>query len=182
MIRIPTYKTKMSFSPFSPVFTLLFSPNSPKKQGSALTQKNLKKHIPIILPLLLLLIDQIIKLVIVKEKTIITTPFFGITLVKNTGALFGILQGKTLMIAFLSMIIIGILLYYYTSLTKTITQATAINLIIMGLLSNTIDRLFKHCVIDYLCFYFWPCFNIADSMIVIGVMIYLITGLMAKIK
>ena len=44
-------------------------------------------------------------------------------------------------------------------------------LIILGAASNIIDRIKYNFVIDYIDFKFWPIFNLADMIIVVGVII-----------
>jgi len=47
-----------------------------------------------------------------------------------------------------------------------------------GALGNLYDRIFRHFVIDYLDLYIhnlhWPAFNLADSALVIGAIIFVI--------
>lgn len=68
----------------------------------------------------------------------------------------------------------AIVLYYHFKipLRDKLTQI-ALALILGGSLSNFIDRLFMGYVIDMIDIRFWPVFNIADSLIVIGVGIIL---------
>ncbi len=91
---------------------------------------------------------------------------------KNTGALFGLFPHSSLTLAFLALIIIGFMMLYYDELIKLI-GAFPFYLVLFGLVSNMIDRfLFGH-VFDYFCFSFWPCFNVADAMVVSGMLFYL---------
>lgn len=96
--------------------------------------------------------------------------------VHNTGAAFGLFQNMTLILIVISIIVIGIILYYYKSLTKaSLTVYTG--LILGGTISNLIDRIFLGYVIDFINFRIWPAFNLADLAItigVIGLIIYLI--------
>jgi len=59
---------------------------------------------------------------------------------------------------------------------------TATSLIIIGALSNLIDRLIFSYVIDYINIFIWPIFNLADVMIVIGIFIYLFHQKIFNIK
>jgi signal peptidase II len=49
-----------------------------------------------------------------------------------------------------------------------------------GAIGNIIDRLYRGAVVDFLDFhlynYHWPAFNVADSAIVVGVMILMWTN------
>jgi signal peptidase II len=51
----------------------------------------------------------------------------------------------------------------------------ALGLVIGGSISNLVDRVRLGHVTDFLDFKFWPAFNLADSFIVIGVAILLVT-------
>lgn len=53
----------------------------------------------------------------------------------------------------------------------------ATSLIIVGALSNLLDRLFFGYVIDYINIFIWPIFNLADCLIVVGIGIYLLSEL-----
>lgn len=55
-------------------------------------------------------------------------------------------------------------------------------LIAVGALNNVIDRLQYGAVIDYLRIGWWPVFNLADSMVVIGVILLVIKHLFDKKK
>jgi signal peptidase II len=50
-----------------------------------------------------------------------------------------------------------------------------------GILGNSIDRVFRGAVVDFLQFYIgkyvWPSFNVADSCICVGVFIYILSSL-----
>lgn len=54
-------------------------------------------------------------------------------------------------------------------------------LILSGAVSNIIDRLYFGCVIDFIDLKIWPVFNIADSFIVIGVILVVISNFKFKI-
>ncbi len=49
--------------------------------------------------------------------------------------------------------------------------------ILAGGISNIIDRLFFGCVIDFINLKFWPIFNLADTFIVLGVIIVILQSL-----
>ena len=51
----------------------------------------------------------------------------------------------------------------------------ALGLVIGGSLSNLVDRIRLGHVTDFLDFKFWPAFNLADTFIVVGVAILVVT-------
>lgn len=139
-----------------------------------------RKRIYIILSIILLiLIDQISKLIISKyliNSNIILIPrFLMFSYIKNYGAAFGILEGKRIFFIIVTVIVSSYLIY---ELLKSNNKFNIISLvlIISGVLGNFIDRVLLGYVRDFISFsIFDPIFNIADSFIVIGVIIYIIS-------
>lgn len=139
-----------------------------------------KKNILIILSIFLLVIfDQISKIFIssyvLKYNDIKIIPnFLNLTYIKNYGAAFGILEGKRV---FFIIITILVLFYLIYELFKNKDKYCLISLvlIISGIIGNFIDRVVLGYVRDFISFkIFDPVFNLADSFIVIGVIIFII--------
>jgi signal peptidase II len=51
----------------------------------------------------------------------------------------------------------------------------ATSLVMVGALSNLLDRAILGYVVDYVNIFFWPIFNLADCLIVAGVLLYLLS-------
>jgi len=94
---------------------------------------------------------------------------FHITYVTNLGAGFGIMHGRTTLLIWFSIVVIGIILFYYDKIQEKKSLQVFSGLILGGTLSNLIDRLLFGFVIDFLDFRIWPVFNIGDSGVCIGV-------------
>ena len=131
-----------------------------------------------------ILIDQITKFIIVNTFK----PFTGITIiknifeimyVKNTGAAWGILNNNLIILIFIS---IGALyiLNRYINKENNISKIMIISygILLGGITGNLIDRLFFGHVVDFLHFYIfnysYPVFNMADTFIVIGILLMLV--------
>ncbi len=110
----------------------------------------------------------------------IIVGFFSLVNVRNPGAAFGILNDAGSIriyllsgVSILALIIIGVVL----SKARERSEVIALSLIGGGAAGNLIDRLRFGEVVDFLDFYVggshWPAFNIADSAISVGVVIYL---------
>ena len=151
--------------------------------------KNLKdKLLPIILAILVIVLDQISKLLIVKfiPQNTIGTQFFGdflrIVHVSNTGVAFSV--GATwsetirkLLFSLMPLVVIALVcVVYFRNKEFTKLQNWAIMGIVGGGLGNLIDRLFRaEGVVDFIDVKFfgifgldrWPTFNVADSSIII---------------
>ena len=141
---------------------------------------------------IVLMIDQFIKLLINKNLPLgnaikIIPNFFSILHLKNTGAAFSILEDNTLLLTIISVVIIVLLdrsIKKESHFTKL--EEISLGLIMGGIFGNLIDRIIHHAVIDYLAFkifgYNFPVFNLADTAIVIGVGLYLISLIKDKKK
>lgn len=130
--------------------------------------------------LLLILIDQLSKILIVQlfhyGESLYVTDFFNIILIHNPGAAFSFLAGAGgwqrwffTIIGLGAASFITWLLYCHA---KQRLFCFGLSFILGGALGNVIDRLIHGHVIDFLDFHWqqwhWPAFNIADSVIFIG--------------
>ena len=104
--------------------------------------------------------------------------FLKISLTHNTGMSFGMFKGRYQFAICAALIVIGVILYYYDEINER-ANLIAAALIIGGAIGNLIDRIVYGAVIDFIDFGFWPSFNLADTALVIGVML-LVYGLLRK--
>jgi lipoprotein signal peptidase len=103
---------------------------------------------------------------------------FSLNLVTNTGAAWGMFQGRPGLLFVLRMaIILGLILYTLRN-NRTFARSWPLWLIISGAIGNGIDYLAYGHVIDFFHFTFWghsfAIFNLADSYISIGVLAMLL--------
>ena len=104
--------------------------------------------------------------------------FFQIIHVHNTGAAFGLFRGHTFALTIVAIIAITVILVYtfvgYRHLPwlDSMLGKLALGLILGGTVGNLIDRLRFGYVTDFIGFSFWPTFNIADSAVTIGVILF----------
>lgn len=96
----------------------------------------------------------------------------------NTGAAFGIMEGKTLALVIISVIMILALIVFNCFVkNKNVWYCLAFGFIIGGAVGNLIDRIWLKYVRDFLYFDFWPTFpifNLADSFLCIGAVMFAI--------
>lgn len=92
---------------------------------------------------------------------------FAIEYTENTGAGFGILQEYTTFLLMFGFVVLGFLLYYYSIETEFLPRFW-MTLIGAGTVGNLWNRLTLGYVIDFIRVGWWPNFNVADSVIVIG--------------
>lgn len=137
-----------------------------------------------LLAVVVILIDQLSKWWIVanmelRESISIIENFFYITSHRNTGAAWGILAGQMGFFYIITLIVIGVIVYYMQKFAKdSKVMGISLGLILGGAIGNFIDRLFRKEVVDffdvYIGSYDYPIFNIADSALVVGVILIII--------
>ena len=99
---------------------------------------------------------------------------FHLSYVENTGIAFGFFQGHpefwTLVIS-ISVLCLLVGTRFFSG--QSFSRKLAYGLILGGAVGNWIDRVSHQHVIDFLDFYIWPVFNVADSCITIGVLLFI---------
>jgi len=141
-------------------------------------------------------LDQLTKIFIhtrfrLGETLNVIPGFFDITYVRNFGAAFGILaqlapQYREPFFTFVPVAaVIAILLLLRKTADSDRLGIFSYSLVFGGAIGNFIDRLRFGYVVDFLDFhwkeiYHWPAFNVADSAIVVGVGLMLLSILKPK--
>ena len=137
-----------------------------------------------IIGLIVFIIDQISKCLIstymkLNQSITIIKDFFYIKYINNTGASWGILKDNRILLIVLSLLAIIIIIRYTNTVKKTKLNIIGLGLLSGGILGNLSDRIIFGYVkdfIDIIIFkYDYPVFNIADSCIVIGVILLIIS-------
>lgn len=155
----------------------------------------LKEKIPnykiYLISILVLLIDQITKVIVMNNMNVgqeikIMKNFFSLIYLTNTGAAFSTFENKRLFIIIISLFctaLIVSLMQKEKNMTKL--KVLSFGILIGGMFSNLIDRVFYKHVVDFISFTFFsykfPIFNIADIGITVGVFLYLIINLKEEI-
>ncbi|WP_101843816.1 signal peptidase II [Halobacillus sp. Marseille-P3879] len=139
-----------------------------------------------------IVIDQLTKWIVVQQMELresipVIDNFFYITSHRNTGAAWGILQGQMWFFYIITIVVIGVVIYYMNQYAKVSRfVGTALALILAGAVGNFIDRLFRKEVVDFLDVYLgsynYPIFNVADSALVVGVIFVMIATLVDERK
>ncbi len=140
-----------------------------------------------ILSIFLIATDQLIKIFIsnkllLNESKTIIKGFFDITNVHNYGAAWSILNNQSILLVVIGIIAL-VIIYFYFIRNKKLNKIDIIliSMLISGIIGNMIDRIRFGYVIDYLDFnifgYDYPVFNLADSLIVVAMILMLIKSL-----
>ncbi|MBT4576870.1 signal peptidase II [Candidatus Woesearchaeota archaeon] len=106
---------------------------------------------------IILILDQLSKLIAINNNTYIT----------NTGSAWGLFQGSRFLLLVISFIAIFYINRYFSS------HPLGLSLLLGGVLGNLCDRLFRGHVIDFIDIklFNYPLFNIADIAIVIAIVL-----------
>ncbi len=144
----------------------------------------------------IVILDQLSKAVVrfslpLYQEVPIFPGFFSLTHIENPGGAFGFLAGHPSILQRLFFLIgplaaIGFLIYLYKKIPASYSILTAgLALIMGGALGNLIDRLRFGKVTDFFDFFIgrthWPAFNIADSAVTIGSIIFIYYLIFRKI-
>ena len=137
---------------------------------------------------LVAILDQAIKLLVLVKipayGSIVVIPgFFDLTHIYNTGGAFGFLAGKSSLFRHLffltaTAIAMGMIVYLYLKTPREfLFLRSGLAMILGGAVGNVIDRIRLGKVVDFLDLYVkdlhWPAFNIADSAITVGILIFI---------
>jgi len=135
----------------------------------------------------LIALDQIFKLWAQRYLDPVPDPFLPglyLTYVKNTGAAFGLFQGNGELLGWVSLAVgLALLLYLWLVGPRMgVAGQLALSFVASGAVGNAIDRIGRGYVVDYLDIGpgLWPVFNLADSLVVVGVALLVLIGLFAR--
>ena len=132
----------------------------------------------------LVLTDQFTKQIFMSSfdlgQSIAVNPFLSWTYLQNTGAAFSFLAGGGMIqksFLLVVSILVSIWIVIWTQRTPSIYRQKLLGqfLLLSGAVGNLIDRAQYGFVIDFIDVHFnsfyWPVFNIADSLIFVGVVL-----------
>lgn len=152
-------------------------------------QRLITELVLVLAALAVVAVDQISKSLVRSNmsigQSIPEEGFLRITYVTNTGGVFGILANQAFLITVVAIVsIAAILIYVSRSPFKRMPATVALGVLLGGTVGNLVDRLTQGAVTDFIDIgvghYRWPMFNVADSAIVVSVIVlicFLLFGL-----
>ena len=141
---------------------------------------------PYIIALCFFIIDLISKQIVINliplhKSIMVIKNFFYLTYTRNTGAAFSILEDARILLLIVTVIALFFINKFMNKEDIKGIENLIYGIIIGGILGNLFDRVIYGYVIDFLDFkpfgYNYPVFNLADTFIVIGVIMLVITNL-----
>lgn len=140
----------------------------------------------------LIILDQISKIwasaVLSNGRDILVWKnVFHLSYIENTGAAFGMLQGKQWFLIIMTIIVLIGITFYFKRIPANPSgkwMRLSFTLVIAGAIGNLIDRLFLNYVRDFLYFSLinFPVFNLADIFVVMGVCVLLAVILFGEVE
>jgi signal peptidase II len=107
-----------------------------------------------------------------RDRVPIVGDALALEYVENTGAAFGVMAGRTWLLAFLAVAVsVFLVTTWRKSLPDNPWMQVGVGLVLGGASGNLIDRLRLGYVIDFIAVGPWPRFNLADSAITVGLAI-----------
>jgi len=126
---------------------------------------------------LVVAVDQVTKQLVVtniaRGDQVGVVPGLDLTSTRNTGVAFGALEGGGLIVAILIGASLALLVGYFLVNRDRPWLWLPVGMLLGGALGNLADRAREGAVIDFIDPIAWPAFNVADSCIVIGVLVLL---------
>ena len=113
--------------------------------------------------------------------------FFHLTYVRNTGAAWGMFGGgNSWLILFSAVMLVLMVVFRRSFLRDSLLHRLALGMLAGGILGNLFDRVRLGYVTDFLSFHFgryeFPSFNVADSGITVGVILYIVSSFLDELR
>jgi signal peptidase II len=106
--------------------------------------------------------------------------FLRIINIHNTGAAFGIFRGNNLIFIIVYLVIlvvfVTLIIKYHNNryVANSLIARLVVGLVLGGMIGNLTDRLRIGHVTDFIDFKVWPAFNVADSSLVLAMIIVVV--------
>ena len=107
------------------------------------------------------------------ERRTVLSGILDLTNAHNKGVAFGALAGGGAVVAALTGLALGALVVYFVIRSNTPHLWLPVGLLLGGAIGNLADRARMGSVTDFIDPRLWPAFNVADSCVVVGVLILL---------
>ena len=108
------------------------------------------------------------------KDVVIIKNLFSLSYLENRGAAFGIFQNRLIFLVLITAIVIlGVAYFIFKYKPTSKLLKISLSLIISGAIGNLIDRVYYKFVVDFIMVhykdvYYFPTFNVADTLVVIG--------------
>lgn len=134
--------------------------------------------------------DQLLKYFVIqylrdREPFVLIPHVLQLRYTENDGAMMGLLQGKTVLMIVLALVVFGVLLYLvFSKKIRFGLVYCCLAAILAGGLGNLIDRIVRGFVVDYIevLFIRFYIFNFADCLITVGAFLIVIYEIVEMVR
>ena len=141
----------------------------------------------VVLFVILIIADQLTKyFIVINSHSLYSCPItiipccLNIVTVRNTGAAWGMFHDNNAVLLTVAVFALVIFAVFFRAITEWYPERViGFFMIVSGIAGNSLDRILRGSVVDFLDVYFnnwhWPAFNVADSAICVGVAIIILS-------
>lgn len=143
-----------------------------------------KKVISIIVGIVLIVLDQIIKIVSVGKSITIIPDFLSFSYFENTNVAFGVGSNGFTLIVLASIALIAMIILFIKKKNQDLDFKLILSLvfILAGCLGNLIDMIFLGYVRDYIYVKNMPIMNIADIFEIFGIVFLIVVIIISLVR
>lgn len=141
------------------------------------------------LAVIVLVLDQLVKYIVrsslaLNQLVAIWPHVLAIDYIVNPGAAWSMLGNARWLLIVIALVVIGVVIYIQTRYRPRLVYQVGMGLVLGGALGNLVDRVIYGHVTDYIYVQIinYPVFNLADSAIVVGVLLILWQSLISGNK
>lgn len=157
--------------------------------GSMSVPSRLRARWPIFagLAVTVLVADQLAKAWLVSilapgQRTEVVSNYVRLVHSQNTGALFGLFRDQAVLFAFVSVGVVGVIIWFHGNAGRNTLLSVALGLLLGGALGNMTDRFRYGYVVDFVDIGIgdlrWYTFNIADAAISCAIVLLLLSAVL----
>jgi signal peptidase II len=158
--------------------------------GSVLVPSKARARWPIFagLAVTVLVADQLTKAWLVSilapgQRTEVVGTYVRLVHSQNTGALFGLFRDQAVLFAFVSIGVVGLIIWFHGSAGRNTWLSIALGLLLGGALGNMTDRFRYGYVVDFVDLGIgdlrWYTFNVADAAISCAILLLVVSAFLS---
>jgi signal peptidase II len=120
------------------------------------------------------------------QRTEVVGPHVRLVHAQNTGALFGLFRDQAILFAFVSVGVVGMIIWFHGNAGRNTLLSIALGLLLGGALGNMADRFRYGYVVDFVDLGIgdlrWYTFNVADASISCAILLLLLSAILPEVR
>jgi signal peptidase II len=118
------------------------------------------------------------------QRTEVLGTYVRLVHTQNTGALFGLFRDQAIVFAFVSIGVVGVIIWFHGNAGRNTLLSVALGLLLGGALGNMADRFRYGYVVDFVDLgigdFRWYTFNVADAAISCALLLLLLSAVLPE--